>query len=74
MTKFIELQVADEDDETKMELINIANVGRVYPSPQNRSKSIVELSYHSVNDAPVYLEVNMQYELLRLEFLSQASN
>lgn len=68
MTKFVELLVSD-DEEMKVELINVANVGRVYPSPQNSSKSIVELSYHSVNDAPVYLEVNMPYERLRAKFL-----
>lgn len=68
MTKFIELQVADEEA-SKMELINVQNIGRVYPNPQDTSRSIVELSYHSVNDAPVYLEVNMPYELLRLSFL-----
>lgn len=69
MIKFIELEVTEED-EMKMELINIANVGRVYPSPQNTRRSIVELNYHSINDAPVYLEVNVPYENLRLNFLS----
>lgn len=66
--KFIEIEVTDED-ETKLTLINIANVGRVYPSPQNSRKSIVELNYHSVNDSPVYLEVDTPYETLRLNFL-----
>lgn len=69
MAKFIEIPVSEED-ETKVELINIANVGRVYPNPQNSRKSIVELNYHSVNDAPVYLEVELPYESLRLNFLS----
>jgi hypothetical protein len=69
MTKFIEIPVSEED-ETKVELINIANVGRVYPNPQNSRKSIVELNYHSVNDAPVYLEVELPYENLRASFMS----
>lgn len=68
MAKFIEIPVSEED-ETKVELINIANVGRVYPNPQNSRKSIVELNYHSVNDAPVYLEVELPYESLRLNFI-----
>jgi len=69
MIKFIELQVTD-DDETKTQLINIANIGRIYPSPQNTRKSIVELNYQSINDAPVYLEVETPYDILRLSFLS----
>lgn len=64
MTKFIELTVSEES-EIKTELINIASIGRVYPSPQNGLKSIVELNYQSINDAPVYLEVDMRYEVLR---------
>lgn len=69
MIKFIEIPVSEED-ETKVELINVANVGRVYPNPQNSRKSIVELNYHSVNDAPVYLEVELPYESLRLSFIN----
>ena len=71
MIKFIEIPVAgdEEESETKTQLINIANVGRVYANPQNTRKSIVELNYHSVNDAPVFLEVEMAYEALRLHFL-----
>ena len=69
MTKFIELTVS-EDFETKTELVNIASIGRVYPSPQSRVKSIVELNYQSVNDTPVYLEVDTPYETLRLHLLS----
>ena len=69
MTKFIELTVSEEF-ETKTELVNIASIGRIYPSPQSRVKSIVELTYQSVNDAPVYLEVDTPYETLRLKFLS----
>jgi hypothetical protein len=68
MSKFIELKVSEEE-ETKIELINIDSVGRVYPSPQNTRRSIVELNYHSINDAPVYLEVEMPYETLRLYFV-----
>jgi len=68
MVKFIELPVTDEE-ETKTQLINIANIGRIYPSPQNTRKSIVELNYQSINDAPVYLEVEVPYETLRLNFL-----
>jgi hypothetical protein len=69
MIKFIELTVSDEE-ETKKELVNVANIGRIYPSPQNSMKSIVELNYQSINDAPVYMEVEMPYEKLRLSFLS----
>ena len=64
MTKFIELTTADEV-ETKTELVNIASIGRVYPSPQSRMKTIVELNYQSINDAPVYLEVESPYENVR---------
>jgi hypothetical protein len=69
MTKFIELIVMEED-ETKPQLINTANIGRIYPNPQNTRKSIVELNYHSISDAPVYLEVETPYEKLRLDFIS----
>lgn len=69
MTKFIELTVS-EDSETKTELVNIANIGRVFPSPQSRVKTIVELNYQSINDAPVYLEVDIPYETLRSVLLS----
>jgi hypothetical protein len=69
MTKFIELKVSEED-ESKIVLVNVASVGRVYASPQSRTKSIVELNYQSVNDAPVYLEVDMPYETLKLSFLN----
>jgi len=40
MTKFIELKISEED-ELKTILVNIACVGRVYASPQSRTKSIV---------------------------------
>jgi hypothetical protein len=65
MTKFIELPVAEEDD-TKFEFVNVASIGRVYPNPQNRLKSIVELNYQSISEAPVYLEVELPYETLKL--------
>lgn len=70
MPKFIELKVTEEE-ETKTEIINLDSVGRVYPSPQNSRNTIVELNYHSISDAPVYLEVEMPYERLRLYFLEQ---
>ena len=69
MTKFIEF-VVSEESETKTELVNVANIGRIYPSPQSRVKSIVELNYQGVNDTPVYLEVDMPYETLRINFMS----
>jgi hypothetical protein len=64
MVKFIELNVT-EDEETKTQLINVANIGRIYANPQSTRKSIVELNYQSINDAPVYLEVELPYETLR---------
>jgi len=67
--KFIELKVSDDESETKTQLINVASIGRIYPDPQSNRRSIVELNYQSVNDAPVYLEVEMPYETLRSYFL-----
>ena len=66
MVKFIELKIADEfgEAEKKTELVNVASIGRVYADPQSRSRSIVELNYQSVNDTPVYLEVDTPYEKL----------
>lgn len=64
MVRFIELKV-EEDDEVKTQLVNVASIGRVYPNPQSNRKCIVELSYHSVNDSPVFLEVAMPYETVR---------
>jgi hypothetical protein len=64
MAKFIELQVTDEM-ETRPQLINIDTIGRIFPSHQNTRKSIVELNYHSISDAPVYLEVEIPYEKLK---------
>ena len=68
MTKFLELTVADEDEMRKV-LVNVANIGRVFPDPQNARHSMVELNYHSINDAPVCLEVNLPYETLRSYFI-----
>ena len=68
MPKFIELTITDEE-ETKVRIINRDCVGRVYASPQNTRRSIVELNYHSISDAPVYLEVEMPFERLRLFFI-----
>lgn len=68
MAKFIELKVSD-DTEQKTELVNVASIGRVYADPQSSLRSIVELNYQSVNDTPVYLEVDMPYEKLRLTLL-----
>lgn len=64
MMNFIELPI-DDDEETKMELINVAAIGRVFPNPQNSRKTMVELNYHSINDAPVCLEINLPYETVR---------
>lgn len=69
MIKFVELPIAEED-EVKKELVNVANIGRVFPNPQNERLSMVELNYHSINDAPVCLEVNLPYDTLRTYFIS----
>lgn len=69
MMKFIELKVSDET-ETTTQLINVDCIGRIYPNPQTNRKSIVELNYQSINDAPVFLEVEMPYETLRSYFMS----
>ena len=68
MVRFIELKVSG-DSEDKTELVNVASIGRVYADPQSRMRSIVELNYQSVNDTPVYLEVDMPYETLRSSLL-----
>ena len=68
MIKFIELKVSD-DLEEKKELVNVSSIGRVYADPQSSARCIVELNYQSVNDAPVFLEVEMAYESLRVYFL-----
>jgi hypothetical protein len=64
MIKFIELKIANES-ESKTELVNVSSIGRVYADPQSRSRCIVELNYQSINDAPVYLEVDSPYETVR---------
>jgi hypothetical protein len=71
MIKFIELKLAADEDgtETTTQLVNAANIGRIYANPQNNRKSMVELNYHSINDAPVFLEVEMPYEVLRSYFI-----
>jgi hypothetical protein len=68
MVKFIELRVSD-DAEDKKELVNVASIGRIYADPQSSMRSIVELNYQSVNDAPVYLEVDIPYESLKSTLL-----
>jgi hypothetical protein len=67
--KFIELKVS-EDAESKTQLVNVQNIGRVYANPQSSRKCIVELNYQSINDAPVYLEVEMPYETVRSYLVS----
>ncbi len=68
MVKFIELKVSDESEE-KTELVNVESIGRVYADPQSSLRCIVELNYQSINDTPVYLEVDMPYEKLKLILL-----
>ena len=67
--KFIELKVSEEA-ESKTQLVNVQNIGRVYANPQSSRKCIVELNYQSINDAPVYLEVEMPYETVRSYLVS----
>ncbi len=63
---FIELPVRNDDSEsTTVQLVNVACIGRVYPNPQSNRKCIVELNYQSINDAPVYLEVELAYEIVK---------
>lgn len=70
MSKFIELPVLRDDDESGSVLVNVASIGRIYPDPQNTRRSMVELNYQSINDAPVHLEVEIPYETLRQHLLS----
>jgi hypothetical protein len=69
MVKFIELKITNDseinDSETKTELVNVSSIGRVYADPQSRLRCIVELNYQSINDTPVYLEVDSPYETIR---------
>ena len=67
--KFIELKVSEEA-ESKTQLVNVQNIGRVYANPQSNRKCIVELNYQSINDAPVYLEVELPYETVRSYLVS----
>lgn len=69
MNKFIELRI-EEEGEIKLQIVNVSSIGRIFADPQNSRKSIVELNYHSINDAPVFLEVGMPYETLRAYFIS----
>jgi hypothetical protein len=71
MAKFIELEVSDEM-ETKAQLINIETIGRVYSSPQSERRCIVELNYHSISDAPVYLEVELPYDKVKSMIVGSA--
>jgi hypothetical protein len=64
MVKFIELPTSDEVG-SKVEIVNVASIGRAYESPQSTERTIVELNYQSVHDAPVYLEVDMPLDRLR---------
>jgi hypothetical protein len=68
MSKFIELPVL-RDEETETVLVNISSIGRIYPDPQNTRRSMVELNYQSINDAPVHLEVELPYETLRQQLM-----
>ena len=70
MMQFIELKVANDEGESVTQLINVSTIGRIYPNPQSNRKSIVELNYHSINDAPVFLEIEMPYDTLRSYFTS----
>ena len=70
MVRFIELKISSDEGEATTQLINVSSIGRIYRNPQTNRKSIVELNYQSINDAPVFLEVEMPYETLRSYFTS----
>jgi hypothetical protein len=70
MVKFIELKISSDEGEITTQLVNVNSIGRIYPNPQSNRKSIVELNYQSINDAPVFLEVEMPYDVLRSYFIS----
>ncbi|HEY0655818.1 MAG TPA: hypothetical protein VGD65_21935 [Chryseosolibacter sp.] len=70
MVQFIELKVATDEGEIATQIINVSTIGRVYPNPQSNRKCIVELNYQSINDAPVFLEVEMPYDTLRSYLIS----
>jgi hypothetical protein len=70
MIQFIELKVTSDEAETTTQLVNVSSIGRIYPNPQTNRKSIVELNYQSINDAPVFLEVETPYDTLRSYLIS----
>jgi hypothetical protein len=70
MVQFIELKILSDEAETTTQLVNVSSIGRIYPNPQSNRKSIVELNYQSINDAPVFLEVEMPYDTLRSYVMS----
>ena len=73
MSTFIEVPVVagdEEETEVRTQLINIDCIGRVFSSPQNSRRSIIELNYHSINDAPVFLEVEQSYDSVRQAILN----
>lgn len=70
MVQFIELKISSDEGEITSQLVNVSSIGRIYPNPQSIRKSIVELNYQSINDAPVFLEVEMPYDVLRSYFVS----
>jgi hypothetical protein len=70
MVQFIELKILSDEAETTTQLVNVSSIGRIYPNPQSNRKSIVELNYQSINDAPVFLEVEMPYDTLRSYLMS----
>ena len=70
MVRFIELKISSDEGEIATQLVNVSSIGRIYPNPQSNRKSIVELNYQSINDAPVFLEVEMPYDVLRSYFIS----
>jgi hypothetical protein len=69
MAKFLEL-IISEEDESKSVLVNVDSIGRAYGNPQHAARSIVELNYQSINDAPVFLEVDIPYDKLRAMLLN----
>lgn len=70
MIQFIELKVANDEGETTTQIVNVSTIGRIYANPQSNRKCIVELNYQSINDAPVFLEVEMPYDTLRSYFIN----
>jgi hypothetical protein len=63
---FIELPVLSDEAESAInQVINVDCIGRLYPNPQSTRKCIVELNYQSINDAPVFLEIELPYETVK---------